>query len=224
MNLGSANTVAAPAQPPPSAPSKEADAGPPQSNQVVEVQGASEAVEVQGDKVRAPIASDAVVRDEPLGKAKPAAPSPAPFGAAAQVRSNEIALVGAVSRAGAKRELTESYHANLTRWTISSDGQLQHSIDSGKSWLAVSVADKATFRALSFNGPDVWVGGAAGLLYHSSDSGARWMQVQPVADGAILTADIAAIEFTDPQHGKVTTAKGEVWLTENAGQTWRIKR
>jgi photosystem II stability/assembly factor-like uncharacterized protein len=36
-----------------------------------------------------------------------------------------------------------------------------------------------------------------------------------------LTADIAAIEFTDLQHGKITTSAGEVWTTEDAGQTWR---
>jgi photosynthesis system II assembly factor YCF48-like protein/putative zinc finger protein len=109
----------------------------------------------------------------------------------------------------------------LSRWTISSDGRLQHSIDAGRTWQPVPVADKATFRALSANGPDVWVGGAAGLLYHSADSGANWTQVKPTFANVALTADIAAIEFTDLQHGKITTSAGEVWTTEDAGQTWR---
>jgi hypothetical protein len=109
----------------------------------------------------------------------------------------------------------------VSRWTISSDGQLQHSVDSGISWQPVVVAEKASFRALSANGPDVWVGGASGLLYHSTDAGAHWNQVKPTSSDATLTADIAAIEFTDLRRGKITTATGDSWLTEDAGQTWR---
>jgi photosystem II stability/assembly factor-like uncharacterized protein len=86
------------------------------------------------------------------------------------------------------------------------------------------VAEKATFRALSANGPDIWVGGAQGLLYHSTDAGGHWIQVKPAAGDLPLSADIAAIEFTDPRHGKVTTAGGEVWLTADAGRTWHIQR
>jgi photosystem II stability/assembly factor-like uncharacterized protein len=115
--------------------------------------------------------------------------------------------------------MVQSY-APVSRWTISSDGQLEHSIDSGKTWQPVAVADNATFRALSSNGPDLWVGGASGLLYHSADAGGHWTRVKPAA-GTNLTADIAAIEFTDARRGKITASNGEVWLTEDAGQTWR---
>jgi Photosynthesis system II assembly factor YCF48/Putative zinc-finger len=113
------------------------------------------------------------------------------------------------------------FRPEFTRWTISSDGHLQRSIDSGKSWQPVPVAENATFRALSANGPDLWVGGAAGLLYHSTDAGGHWTQVKPATDKTTLSADIAAIEFTDVQQGKITTASGEVWLTTDAGQTWQ---
>jgi len=109
----------------------------------------------------------------------------------------------------------------VSRWTISADGQLQHSIDAGQTWQPVTVAEKASFRALSANGPDIWVGGAAGLLYHSRDSGFTWTQVKPSFAETNLGADISAIEFTDILHGKITTANGEVWTTEDAGQTWR---
>jgi photosystem II stability/assembly factor-like uncharacterized protein len=109
----------------------------------------------------------------------------------------------------------------VSRWTISSDGQLQHSIDAGQTWQPVNVGNKASFRALSANGPDIWVGGAAGALYHSRDSGFSWEQVKPSFGGAGLTGDISAIEFTDILHGKITTANGEAWTTEDAGQAWR---
>jgi len=151
----------------------------------------------------------------------------------AKTANSQLTAVGGLaapveSEDAAEREKSTKLHSEyfrfaseLSRWTISSDGQLQHSIDSGKTWQPVTVVEKATFRALSANGPDVWVGGSAGLLYHSADAGGHWMQVKPVANGVPLTADIAAIEFTDPQHGKVTTTPGEAWRTSDGGQTWQ---
>jgi len=105
-------------------------------------------------------------------------------------------------------------------WNISSDGQLQRSADSGKSWQPISVAEGAIFRALTFNGPDIWVGGAAGSLYHSPEAGAHWVQVKPTANGVSLSGDISAIAFTDPQRGKITTTNGQTWITGDGGKSW----
>jgi len=80
------------------------------------------------------------------------------------------------------------------------------------------------FRAVSANAADVWVGGSNGALYHSLDAGNRWIRVVPISAGAALTADIVAVEFTDAQHGKITTAGGEVWITADAGQTWQKQK
>jgi photosystem II stability/assembly factor-like uncharacterized protein len=131
-----------------------------------------------------------------------------------QAARTEETVAQKMDRAKLRRSL-------VSRWTISADGQLQHSIDAGQTWQPVSVAEKASFRALSANGPDIWVGGAAGLLYHSRDSGFTWTQVKPSSAEANLSADISAIEFTDILHGKITAANGESWITEDAGQTWR---
>jgi hypothetical protein len=150
----------------------------------------------------------------------------------AKIANSQLTAVGGLAapvanEETAPREKSAKLHAGyfqfateLSRWTISSDGQLQHSVDSGKTWQPVTVVEKATFRALSANGPDVWVGGSAGLLYHSADAGGHWTQVKPTANGVLLVADIAAIEFTDPQHGKITTTTGEAWRTADAGQAW----
>ena len=43
------------------------------------------------------------------------------------------------------------------------------------------------------------------------------------ADLPALMADIAALEFTDPQHGKLTTSPGEVWVTIDAGAVGRLE-
>ena len=111
--------------------------------------------------------------------------------------------------------------ANATpRWTLTPEGMLQRSIDSGKTWETILVATPDTFRALTANGFDIWVGGAKGALYHSIDAGQHWMQVQPVSEGEALQADIIGIEFPDLMHGTLTTADNQTWITSDAGQTW----
>ena len=107
------------------------------------------------------------------------------------------------------------------RWTLSSDGTLQRSRDSGRSWQTIQVADNTIFRALAANRLEIWVGGAAGALFHSSDAGQHWTQVRPVANGEALADDIIGVEFADTLHGKVTTSVQEIWITADAGQTWQ---
>jgi photosystem II stability/assembly factor-like uncharacterized protein len=107
------------------------------------------------------------------------------------------------------------------RWTLSADGVLQRSFDSGKTWQTIPVANNVTFRALAANDSDIWLGGAAGALYHSSDAGQHWTRIKPVVDGKSLTADIVTVEFSDSQHGKVITGNREIWTTSDAGATWQ---
>jgi len=140
--------------------------------------------------------------------------------APSQDSSTQTALAKEAARK-AEMKRVETLRPPVARWTISADGQLQHSVDSGKTWQPVAVAENATFRALSANGPDLWVGGASGLLYHSTDAGTHWMQVKPATADATLTPDIAAIEFINVRQGKITTSTGEVWITIDGGQTWR---
>jgi hypothetical protein len=92
------------------------------------------------------------------------------------------------------------------RWTLTSDGTLQRSRDSGRTWQTVPVPSKTTLRALAAHGQDIWVGGAAGALFHSPDAGRHWTQVRPAVNGEALAADIIGVEFADPAHGKLTIA------------------
>src|SRR6266849_4693576 len=109
------------------------------------------------------------------------------------------------------------------RWTLSSEGALQRSLDAGKTWESIPLGSTAVFRALSVLDSEIWVGGSGGALYHSSDAGQHWVQVKPTADGKSLTADIVGLEFTDARRGKLTTASGETWITTDAGQSWQKK-
>jgi photosynthesis system II assembly factor YCF48-like protein/putative zinc finger protein len=153
-----------------------------------------------------------------------------------EVRTARAGAVGAMATGGRKTDSLSAEVAqaasgdyakrsqagrNAPRWTLSADGVLQRSFDSGKTWQAIPVANHVVFRALAANDFDIWVGGAAGALYHSSDAGQHWVHVNPVVDGKPLTADIVTVEFSDTQHGKLTTSDHETWTTSNAGDAWQ---
>ena len=190
----------------------------------IEVQSPSQAQspQVQAQLVDAPTSADSDKKVEILGRAK--ASSGSSSNALAVAPSDQLDRLQTSSPATqettAKTKRRLFSHSESTRWNLSSDGQLQRSIDSGKTWQPVAAPPGAAFRALSYNGPDIWVGGAAGLLYHSPDAGTRWELVKPSANGSSLSSDIAAIAFTDPQHGKITTSNGETWTTADGGQSW----
>ena len=42
----------------------------------------------------------------------------------------------------------------------------------------------------------------------------------PSESEVALTGDITSVEFSDPQHGKIATSAGEVWITADDGKTW----
>lgn len=111
----------------------------------------------------------------------------------------------------------------VPRWTLTSDGILKRSLDSGRTWETIPLSGQSTFRALAVNGADIWVGGTNGTLCHSSDAGQHWTQVRPIANGQPLTADIIGIEFADFQHGTLSTSAQETWVTRDAGETWQKK-
>ncbi|MGB2605726.1 MAG: YCF48-related protein [Candidatus Sulfotelmatobacter sp.] len=79
------------------------------------------------------------------------------------------------------------------------------------------------FRAVTALGSEVWAGGSGAILYHSIDSGAHWVRVVPSSASTVLTGDITGIEFSDPQHGRIATSYGAVWITADDGQTWSLE-
>jgi hypothetical protein len=184
---------------------------------------ASETVQVES---AAPVVSTEQVQVYPGTEAKDFAPpapppEPAPHNGGRSLKG----IVGGsvISRNETVRNETPG-DSIMPRWTLSSDGTLLlRSFDNGKTWQSIPVAGRVVFRALSALGPEVWIGGSAGALYHSPDSGQHWQKVEPAGGGRILVADIIALEFTDPQHGKLTTANHEIWITADAGQSWQAK-
>lgn len=109
------------------------------------------------------------------------------------------------------------------RWNISSSGGLQRSFDAGNTWQDVNpaAAQAISFRAVSAVGSEVWAGGAGAALYYSSDSGTRWTQVMPSSGDNVLSGDVTAIQFSNPQHVVIRTSSGDEWSTADGGQSWQ---
>jgi hypothetical protein len=168
---------------------------------------------------------------------QPTSPNPLPSAAGSIVSGAAVsgAVGGGNGSAAKARESVAQEAANRklafarissnhipARWTISADGSaLLRSTDEGQTWNAVPVASNIVFRVVAALDPEVWVGGKAGALYHSSDLGAHWTQIKPTANGAALTADIVGIDFSDAQHGKLTTSEGKIWTTSDGGASWQ---
>ena len=140
--------------------------------------------------------------------------------AAGGAMAGRPAVAMAQSALGGKKALAAPIGL-APRWTLSADGTLQRSFDSGRTWETIPVAGQSNFRALAADGLEIWVGGTKGALYHSSDAGQNWTQVQPAANGEVLTDDIIGVEFTDRLHGTVTTSGQQKWITADAGQSWQ---
>jgi hypothetical protein len=107
------------------------------------------------------------------------------------------------------------------QWRLSDNGSPQRFVQASDTWETIVVSPGETFLCIFSLGNDVWVGGFKGSLHRSSDAGLHWYVMKPMTNGEPLNGDVAAIEFVDPQHGKLTTADHEVWTTEDAGQSWR---
>jgi len=169
----------------------------------------------------APLANE--VRQSASQPAKSAAAHRSTTGAneAVAVRSSK-AIGAAVSKASSPLPWSSS-SISSSSWSLSADGQIQRSFDSGKTWQIIPLAGGISFHAINSMGNDVWAGGNAGALYHSADAGRSWTRVEPVFEGEKLQTDIAHIEFSDARNGLVSTADGEVWSTSDGGQSWRLK-
>ena len=135
--------------------------------------------------------------------------------------SERASLATAKMSSSAEAFATAAMHG--PRWTLSSDGTLERSFDAGTTWETVSLPSPARFHVLSAYGMFIWLGGSSGALYHSTDAGEHWTRVEAVANGQALTEDVIGMEFTDDDHGVLTTATNQKWATEDCGQSWQKK-
>jgi hypothetical protein len=195
-------------------PGKLAGANPADGNRAA---GTSSPIEMADARSGAPLA------EKVPGRAKDAPAEPQAARAERVIGGSLVKNKGMPAAMGAPNTVSDALIPEdlVPRWTLSSDGTLERSLDSGRSWQTIPVSLQTTFRALAANGLDIWVGGSEGALFHSSDAGRQWTQVRPAVKGEALEDDIIGVEFTDTLHGKLTTAVGETWTTSDAGQAWQ---
>jgi photosystem II stability/assembly factor-like uncharacterized protein len=106
-------------------------------------------------------------------------------------------------------------------WSVTPGGKVQRSLDGGKSFQLVPVAQGITFWVATAFGNDVWAGGAGGALYHSANGGVTWNRVSISFEGHELSDTITSIQLRDPQHLTVITASGSSWASQDGGQHWQ---
>lgn len=102
-------------------------------------------------------------------------------------------------------------------WKVSDAGRLQKSTTCGDGWIDVSFDVPVFVRVMHSAANNIWVGGNGGALYHSEDAGEHWSRVSVPT----LKDDIVAIAFATPVHGRLATADGAAWATNDGGITWK---
>lgn len=242
MALQSANQLQALPQPSPSGAPKHQSADAfevakiPPSSQSVEVQGEATAIQSSPAETRAETQPNQFSNQPssplsnyyapgPIGKAKPATGS--------KNRAAVAAPRWTINSAGG---LQRSFDQGNTWQDVDVNANVAPSpelkamarakVEGAKEPYAEKKAPMApnsapVFRTVTATGVDVWAGGSNGALFHSLDGGNHWSRVVPSFFAATLTGDIVGIEFTDLQHGKITTSSGEVWTTADDGATWQ---
>jgi hypothetical protein len=174
------------------------------------------------------------------GKQSVASPSrPLQTSPALMVRASprwSISSIGALQRSFDGGNTWENVDPNLSSSSLMSEsvtvnGAAPAKADKKADYRSAGSQDKknqkaeaspnAVFRAVAASGLEVWAGGSAGMLFHTSDGGGIWIRVTPSSGGTILTGDIVNIQFSDTQHGRVTTSTPELWTTSDGGQTWQ---
>jgi Carboxypeptidase regulatory-like domain/Photosynthesis system II assembly factor YCF48/Putative zinc-finger len=177
---------------------------------------ASEVVEVSA---AAPVVDKAVE----VSGANPVLDSSTGFVAPTQQTAAQLSVQRSAVAKSRQPGIGSGAGVSTLQWTLSPEGAVQRSADSGRTWQAVSVVTGATFRGLSAVGANIWVGGKAGALYHSTDSGQTWAKFEPAAAGKKLDQDIVRVDFSDELSGTVNTANDEAWTTSDGGRNWQRK-
>jgi len=148
---------------------------------------------------------------------------------ASTAATDSLAVNGAL--AASESELEKSKTA-AARWSVTSEGRVQRSLDGARTWQDVAIAQNVRFRAVAAVGASVWAGGSSGALYHSADGGESWkpqslaagktgLMAYKVDDRAAAAFDIVRIDFRDVKNGTLTTSDEQTWVTSDGGSSWK---
>jgi len=152
------------------------------------------------------------------------APAPAPRIAPPPSTQTRVPL-GAPAPMGAMRASRKDaeFGAGHTPalWNIAPSGEVQCSLDGGRSFQQIHVAEGVKFLAVAALGNEVWAGGDGGALFHSANGGATWTRAGVSPEGSAVTETITGIQIHNPQHLTITTTSGSQWVSQDGGQHWQ---
>jgi hypothetical protein len=195
-------------------------------NQIVLPQSADSQI-AQATNATRPAESFFGYNTGPLSRAKPASIQPVQAEAAGAVSSAprwSITAVGGLERSLDQGKTWQDIDVNSGSMAgvvgAPVKAVAKQSLPRGPAALNASGAP-VFFRAVTAAGSEVWAGGTNAALFHSVDGGDHWTRVLPSSSGAVLNGDVLSVEFSDPQHGTVTTSMPEIWITSDGGQSWR---
>ena len=143
----------------------------------------------------------------------------------AEVRSPEVTSTGAftvptVSRAVSKVGLDIRIAAPSGKkiWSIGPGGQIFHSTDAGRTWLAQISGVAANLIGGSAPSDKVcWIAGAAGTLLRTTDSGLHWQEIHTPISG-----DLGGVHASDAKRASIWDAGNHVsYETSDGGNIWK---
>jgi hypothetical protein len=125
--------------------------------------------------------------------------------------------------------LSKTSAAPAALWSINtasksfstSFGVVQRSLDKGKTWEAIPLDDRVSFRAVTASGSEVWAGGSNGSLFHSADGGSHWARIAISEEAVKPTGAIVSIDASDPNQLRITTSSGQQWISNDGGSRWK---
>jgi Photosynthesis system II assembly factor YCF48 len=220
---------------------KQGPNAPPLATQTVEVQAQNATVNAQttdSELAQASPGNSSVEQffgdnSGPLSRAKPADVQAIPGGVGGGIVATprwSITAVGGLQRSLDEGKTWQDVDVNASAVIIASGAAtgVAGGIETAKvkpNVMHARMAGKESatpifFRAVTAAGNEVWAGGSNATLFHSADGGNHWTRVLPSSSGVTLTGDVVSVEFSDAQHGSVTTSTPEIWTTSD-GQTWQ---
>ncbi len=120
-------------------------------------------------------------------------------------------------------------------WIVGAKGLALKTVDGGKNWQRVEIADE-TLNDIFFVGDKGWIVGGNGLILHTTDGGSIWKKQRGRAfqpperteeqiDGTCPAEEapgktLMKVFFIDKEHGSSIGIDGTILRTEDGGTTW----
>ncbi|HLJ22996.1 MAG TPA: hypothetical protein VKT71_02735 [Candidatus Acidoferrales bacterium] len=114
--------------------------------------------------------------------------------------------------------------SDLIHWRAGKGGIIQHSVDSGRTWVPQASPSKEDWLAgAAFSDTVCWLAGRHGAIARTAD-GQTWQRIPPPAQAAGADGslpDWTGISASDAQSAVVTAADGRRFATADGGKTWQ---